>query len=436
MHGLGFRGDPGLTLLLLVLCVWGGLNGEALAESAVAKDARLGGDMQRIRFVADLSKAVQFRVFTLADPYRVIVDLPEVKFQMPSGLGAKGMGLVSAYRYGLFGPGKSRIVIDLAEPALVEKAFVREPANGMPARLVIDLVRTTHKTFMEKQRERAAGEEQRQADKYAAPGPGSPGLRQAPVIDLGDALQKQKMPIIVLDPGHGGVDGGTRSPGGMLEKEVVFAFCEELKKRLEAPGRFRVILTRDNDMFIPLNERVNFARYRGGDLFISVHADALDAKHPLLGKAGAKIVQEVRGSTVYTLSEEASDEAAKASAARENRSDLVAGMELTKQGADEVANILSDLVQRETKNHSIAFAKTLLANLKDKINLNPKAHRFANFRVLKAPDVPSVLFELGYLSNAEDEKLLGSPEWRAKVVESVAQSVDSFFAKREVRLPF
>jgi N-acetylmuramoyl-L-alanine amidase len=395
------------------------------AGSAVANDARLGGDLSRTRFVADLSAVVDFRAYTLTEPYRVIVDLPEVKFLMPNGVGAKGKGLVGAFRFGLFAPGKSRVVIDTVEPVLIEKAFIRKPENGQPARLVLDLVRTSKEEF-EKQRER-------QAVLRAM----SPGNFQTQTEKVTKGIPESAAPkgksVIMIDPGHGGVDPGAISAGGVYEKNVVFTFSQMLKAKLEATGRFKALMTREEDIFIPLADRVERARLEQADLLISVHADALDLKHPLLG---AKLAAaDVRGASVYTLSEEASDDLAKAIAARENKSDVLAGVELPGAGDDDLANILLDLMHRETKNLSVSFAKLLLGNLKGKIELTGHPHRFANFKVLKAEDVPSVLVELGYLSSGEDERALTSDEWRSNVTDAIVESVKAFFAKHHVSAP-
>lgn len=393
-----------------------------LAHSApVARDARIGGDLQRTRFVADLSKPVKFRVFTLGDPYRVIIDLPEVNFQMPPRLGTKGRGLISAFRYGLFARGKSRIVIDVVEPVRVAKAFVRPAANGNPARLVVDLVMTTAAEFEKElhKRKTAAAREGDSAveSKQAALG----GAGHAPARQT----KAQTKPVIVIDPGHGGIDPGAISPNGVMEKDIVFKFAQKLKRLLDKRKRYEVHLTREIDMFIPLAERVDIARHHRADLFLSIHADSLPAKY----------ADQVRGATVYTLSEEASDEEARLVAAKENRSDIIAGLDLPEK-ADDVSLILIDLMRRETKNFSVAFGRTILTNLKDEIALNKKPHRFADFRVLRAPDVPSVLLELGYLTNPRDEKLLTSHKWQSEVAERVARAIDAFFNKKEVRLPF
>jgi N-acetylmuramoyl-L-alanine amidase len=415
-------------LLLAVAAVFilshgaGAAGGQA---GTVANDAHVGGDLTRTRFVADLSETVDFRVFLLSDPYRVIVDLPEVKFLMPSGVGGKGKGLISAFRYGLFGQGKSRIVIDVLEPVLIEKAFVRAAENGQPARLVIDLVRTSPEQF-EQQRKRQT--------ELRSIGPrnfetSTEELGKGPA---GGAGHPKTKPVIVLDPGHGGVDPGAISVSGLYEKNVVFAFCKVLKAKLDATGLYKVILTRDNDVFIPLDERVDFARKAQADLLLSVHANALDLKRPFPGTRSAK---DVRGASIYTLSEEASDEQSKQIAASENLSDVLAGVDLPGSPDDDLASILIDLMHRETKNLSVSFARQLVDNMRGKTELTGSPHRFANFRVLKAQDVPSVLMELGYLSNSEDESALTSDDWRSKVSDAIVDSIGAFFAKRMVSVP-
>jgi N-acetylmuramoyl-L-alanine amidase len=425
----------GWLVKLLLVAIMGAVPLAELARaadqdaSAVAKDARVGGDLTRTRFVADLSDTVDFRAFLLADPYRVIVDLPEVKFLMPSGIGAQGKGLISAFRYGLFAPGKSRIVIDVVEPVLIDKAFVRAAEKGEPARLVLDLVHTTPAQF-EKQRK------QQSALRSTGPASFQTSTEEASAAEeklKAEAQNQTKTkPVIVLDPGHGGVDPGAISAGGAYEKNVVYAFCKTLKAKLEATGKYRVLLTREDDVFVSLDARVELARREQADLLVSVHADALDLKHPLLG---AKTARDVRGASIYTLSEEASDELAKIIAARENRADIVAGVEFSDETDDDLASILIDLMHRETKNLSISFAKSLLGNLKGTLELTGSPHRFANFKVLRAQDVPSVLLELGYLSNEHDESALTSEQWRSKVTEAIVESIGAFFAKRMVSAP-
>ncbi|MBX2804936.1 MAG: N-acetylmuramoyl-L-alanine amidase [Hyphomicrobiales bacterium] len=417
-----FRLILGVLLTTLVGLTALSANVAAQRSDAVARDARVGGDLKRTRFVADLSATVDFRAFLLADPYRVIIDLPKVQFQMPPGIGETGRGLINAFRYGLFAQGKSRIVIDTVGPVAIEKAFVRPSENGQPARLVIDLVSASEQEFQEQWRRQAALRAIQPQTNLTGPGGEGASGRD------GDSGK----PTIVLDPGHGGPDPGTVTRNGVYEKNVVFSFCQVLKAELEANGRFRVLMTRSEDIFVPLQERVEFARQSEADLMISVHADALDIKHPLVTR---KMLNDVRGASVYTLSEEASDARAKLAAARENNSDVLAGIELPASADGSLESILIDLMHRETKNLSIAFAKKLLKELGSKTPLLKSPHRFADFRVLKAEDVPSVLVELGYLSNEKDETALTSKEWRLNVAKAMAKSIRSFFEQRHVSVP-
>ncbi len=384
----------------------------AKAESnpAVAKDARVAGDRERTRFIADLSKKVDVNVFALGNPYRVIVDAPDVNFQMPDGVGKEKRGLVTAYRYGLFAPGKARIVLDVSGPFLIDKAFVLEARDDQPARLVIDLVPTDEKTFLAKLKE--SRPQQAASDTPSA-------LAQAP------SRPADAKPVVVLDPGHGGVDPGTSSAGGITEKEVVLTFARALKAKLEATGRYEVFLTRDDDTFLPLRGRVEFAQKKGAGLFLSIHADYFP-----------KQTDKATGATVYTLSEEASDEEAKALAAKENFSDALAGVELPSDSDEVLANILIDLAQRETQNRSVIFARSIVGELAGKGSLHTRKLRSAGFRVLKAPDIPSVLLELGFLSNPDDEKRLTSDAWRDNTAAAVAESIDVYFAKRIARNPY
>jgi N-acetylmuramoyl-L-alanine amidase len=397
-----------LAVLLAPLAL---LNLEARAESkpAVAKDARVAGDKERTRFIADLSRKVDVHVFALGNPYRVIVDAPDVNFQMPDGIGKEKRGLVTAYRYGLFAPGKARIVIDVSGPFLIDKAFVLEPRDDQPARLVVDLVPTDEKTFLARLKETKPPPTVSASASALAHPPSRPA----------DAK-----PVVVLDPGHGGLDSGT-NPNGIPEKEVVLAFAKILRAKLVAKGRYEVYLTREDDTFLPLRERVQYAQKKSANLFLSIHADYFPEK-----------IDKATGATVYTLSEEASDEEAKALAAKENFSDALAGIELPSERDEILANILIDLAQRETQNRSTVLARSIVGELAGKGSLHTKKIRSAGFRVLKAPDIPSVLLELGFLSNPDDEKRLTSEAWRDRTAEAVAESIDVYFAKRVARSPF
>lgn len=365
-----------------------------------ATDTRLGGDETRTRLIVDLNGPVKPRVFTLADPYRVIVDLPEVVFGT-NPLPHEERGLISAYRYGLIAPGRSRIVIDAREPVKVEETRLVDAADGQPARLVIELGPVSREQFLENLRAQAPGVEQ------LPPAP-TPKVSQNPA---------DTRPVVVIDPGHGGIDTGAKGARGEEEKDVVLEFARTLHARLVASGRYRVTMTRSDDSFIALADRVRIARENGAQLLLSVHADSLSAD-PF----------GVRGATVYTLSDTASDADAARLAEKENRADVIAGVDLTSE-PDEVADILIDLTRRETKTFSTRFARTLVGSVKLAMRMNKNPMREAGFMVLKAPDVPSALLELGYMSSPEDLKLLTSQAWRDKAADAMVKAVDGFFGK-------
>ena len=372
----------------------------ARTELPVATDVRVGGDDKQTRFVIDLTQKIDLAAFTLADPYRVVVDLPQVTFKLPAKAGDQGRGLVKAFRYGLIMQGGSRIVLDTKGPVRIDKAFTLAAADGQPARLVLDLAATDRDSFL------------RNIALTSKPQRTTARSNEPPVKD------SDPRPLIVLDPGHGGIDTGTKGLNGENEKEIVLAFAQVLRDRLTGGGKYRVVLTRDDDTFIPLNDRVRFARQRGAALFISLHADSIPKRE---GQA--------EGATVYTLSEHASDAEAARLAEAENRADVIAGVDLTAE-PDDVANILVDLAQRETKTFSLQFARSAVTELKTTARLHRHPLKSAGFVVLRAPDVPSVLVELGYMSTKDDLKQLTSPAWRAKTADALAQAVDAFFGPR------
>ena len=379
----------------------GGLAAPVTADSfPVATDARLGGDDAQTRFVMDLTRKVDVHVFTLADPYRVVVDIPQVTFRLPPKAGETGRGMIKAFRFGLVMPGGSRIVLDLAKPARVDKAFVVDQAEGAPARLVLDLVATDRENFLRKVA----------LDQRFAHAQTPPPLREQQ-SSSGDAR-----PIIVLDPGHGGIDTGTKGSNGEMEKDIVLDFAKRLKEKIETAGKYRVLLTRSDDAFVPLAERVRFAREAGASLFISIHADSLPRKEG-----------DAQGATVYTLSETATDPAAARLAEQENRADVIAGVDLKDQ-PDDVAGILIDLAQRETKTFSVQFANKLVGIMKQTARLHKEPIKSAGFRVLRAPDVPSVLVELGYVSNKEDLQSLSSDSWRDHTANAMSAAIDGYFS--------
>lgn len=392
----------------------------------IATDARVAGDSRQTRFVLDLDRTVPFRTFLLSEPYRVVVDLPQVSFHLPTGAGTSGRGLVKAFRYGMVMPGGSRIVFDLTGPARIANSTVLDAANGQPPRLVLELEEVDEATFA-----RAIG-----SDSRLAPRPADSGSATASVAVAGNPAPAVRpppttvaiappptdgppdtRPVVVIDPGHGGIDYGTQG-GEVPEKNLVLAFGQALRDRLERSGKFRVIMTRDDDTFIPLGDRVRIAQKQSAALFVSIHADALPR-----GEGTAQ------GATIYTLSDKASDVEAERLAEAENRADQIGGVNLTEEPAD-VADILIDLARRETRTFSNRFARVLMNDMKTAVHMHKRPLKSAGFRVLKAPDVPSVLVELGYVSNKGDMGNLVSDAWRSRTADAMARAIDAFLAKR------
>jgi N-acetylmuramoyl-L-alanine amidase len=367
----------------------------------IASEVRLGGDEGQTRLVVDFSEKIDIRAFTLANPYRVVIDMPQVTFRLPPKTGEKGRGLIKAFRFGLVMLGGSRMVIDLARPARIEKALVLDPANDQPARLVLDLAAIDRDTFT-----RTIALDNRAPDQTRKP------VREA------EAKSGDPRPLVVIDPGHGGIDNGTKASSGETEKTLVLEFALLLRDKIEKTGKYRVAMTRSDDTFVALADRVNFARARHAALFVSIHADAL-----------ARGEGDAQGATIYTLSEDASDAAAARLAEDENRADVIAGLDLSDEPND-VADILIDLARRETKTFSMQFARTVIGEMRNAARLHKEPLKSAGFRVLKAPDIPSVLVELGYVSNRGDLKSLTSEAWRGRTADAIMQAVDTFFSTR------
>ncbi len=381
------------------------VTGAALAAAPSVTDVRLGQSGDTTRFVLELTGKVDANAFTLADPHRLVVDLPALDWQLPGDFVPSGRGLIGSFRYGLFRPGNARVVIDLEGPAAISRSFVLppDPAHGKNWRIVFDLSPTSEAAF----RASAGWPDALRNTTPPPPVPGAPDVK-APTLD-----GKQ---VVVIDAGHGGVDPGAIGAGGTREKDVTLAFAKVLARKVREVGDYEVHLTRDTDIFIELRERVAIARRHDADLFISIHADSIEKS-------------DVRGASIYTLSETASDAEAAALARKENAADVIAGVNLGGE-ADEVRDILIDLAQRETKNLSVRFAQTVVPKMSGVTKVLRNSHRFAGFRVLKAPDVPSVLIETGFLTNREDEANLNSSAWRERTAAAIAKSVDAYFTER------
>ena len=385
------------------------------AQRAVATNPHLDDAADRAKLTFELTGPVKVKAFALAEPDRIVVDLPEIDFRADPQAGAanrglrRGLaagrpaGLVASFRFGFFTGGRSRIVIDLAGPVRVARAECEKSADGSKTFLVVELAKVDQAQFR-----RAA----QNAAEAAARLPAHP----SDVPPLVPPAPKAALPIIVVDAGHGGVDSGAMA-NGLIEKDLVFDFAKALQAKLEASGRFKVAMTRDADVFVPLADRVRIARDASAQLFVSIHADTL------VEAAG------VSGATFYTVSDRASDAEAARTADQENQADAVAGLD-RQEDANGVSDILFDLTRRETRAYSHVFARTLLNYWKVAGRLNKNPERAAGFRVLKAPDVPSVLIELGYLSSDKDATSFVSAEWREKTSEKIAEAIDAFFLAR------
>jgi N-acetylmuramoyl-L-alanine amidase len=378
----------------------------------IASGARLAGDSKQTRFVLDLDKTVQFSAFALADPYRVVVDMPQVNFQLAAGIGIAGRGLIKAFRYGVVMPGGSRIVFDLTGPAKIANSYVLDAANGQPPRLVLELEQVDRTSFVQSL---AAASRPELRSAIADAGDSGAAVEAAAVAK--PAAPADLRPVVVIDPGHGGIDNGTQA-GGESEKSLVLGFGLALRDRIEKSGKYRVVMTRTDDTFIPLADRVRIARNQSAALFVSIHADALPRREG-----------DAQGATIYTLSDRASDAEAERLAEAENKADAIGGVNLTEEPT-EVADILIDLAQRETRTFSNRFARLLMGEMKNTVRMHKRPLKSAGFKVLKAPDVPSVLIELGYVSNKGDREHLVSENWRSRTVGSMAQAIDTFLAKR------
>ncbi len=368
--------------------------------NAIVAEVSLKGDDRTARLDLLFNRLVEPQVMTLDGPDRLVLEFPATSFHAPGQGERRPQGLVAAYRFGFVTPLRSRLVIDLRAPAQIVRIERQTRAGGEATLVSIDLQRVERDVFARSARESEA--------RLVAPPPPRPDIRPDPA---------DHRPVVVLDPGHGGIDPGASGAGGIQEKVLVLAFAQRLRDRIERSGRARVVLTREDDTFLTLSERVAIARRVQADLFVSIHADTLSGS------------PEVRGATVYTSSERASDVEAARLAEKENLSDTNAGID-TQETESEIADILNDLALRETRLFSQKAAHLVVSDMNGVLRLHKNPRRAAGFRVLTAPDVPSILIELGYLSSAEDLALLRTEEWRDKATGAIARAVERYLAGR------
>ncbi|MEP9398327.1 N-acetylmuramoyl-L-alanine amidase [Mesorhizobium sp. KR2-14] len=361
---------------------------------------RMAGDATRMRIVMDFDREVAPRWLMLRGPHRLMIDVPDAGFRFDAK-DLEARGLISGVRYGQQGDGSGRLILTAKGPFTVDKVDVLPNEDASGYRMAVEVSAASERQFEEALAEQAQ-------TTASTTTPKTDRLVQEPPSD--------RRFTVVIDPGHGGIDGGAEGLNGTVEKEITLAFAQELKAKLGESGQYDVRMTREKDEFLRLDERVRIARSHDADLFISIHADTIRLKG-------------IRGATVYTLSEKASDAEAQALADRENLSDQLAGIEIETE-KQEVADILIELIRRETHGFSLKFAHSLVSELSSTVGLINNPHRSAGFRVLRAPDVPSVLVELGYLSNPQDEELLRDPDWRNKAADSIARAVAAFAAAK------
>lgn len=367
-----------------------------LGQSGIT--ARASGDVD---IALKLTQPVPYRVFTLANPARLVVDFREVDF---AGVTAKKLlhtDLITVMRTGLFRPGWSRMVLEMKYPMAVFSAQMRTGLADGTALVKIRLTRVSQAAF-------AASTGARGPDVWALPKP----VKTAPPR----TRQTGNRPLVVaLDPGHGGIDPGAEYHG-QSEANLMLTLARELKERLVRTGRYKVFLTRKENVFVSLQGRISRAREGGADILISLHANASPSR-------------SASGTTVYTLSKVASNAAAAALAASHDRDDLLAGVDLSKQD-NMVASVLMDMAHVETmprsKSLAIALAKGI-GNTVGPVRQHPV--QSAGFSVLRAPDIPSVLIEFGFMTNPRDLARLMSKKWREKIITGMIHALDSWSMK-------
>ena len=403
----GGRWTARVVLVFLALLAVAGLaaRAEVEAESGLPEiiDARLSTTEDRARLIVDLTGPTEFAVASLTGPDRIAVDLRVSALRIAAPADVAGAGLVADYAMEMAEGGRARTLVTLARPAVVQQAYVLKAVADQPARLVVDFVLDTAEGFAARA---AADLEAALANRGNVPQRAStdPGTH-------GDVSTTR--PLVVIDPGHGGIDNGATAPNGVHEKEIVLAFALQLQEVLVAAGRFDVALTREDDSYLSLNDRVALARQNKADLFISLHADSFAQA-------------EIRGASVYTRDERATDVLDRVLAAGENKFDIVAGFAVPEM-QPAVVDILVDLMRRQMRQQSFLAAQSIIHQLEPSVTLRRFPVRQADFFVLQAPDVPSILVELGFLSNADDVANLQRSAWRDRVVDALARGIAEYF---------
>jgi N-acetylmuramoyl-L-alanine amidase len=385
------------------------------------KEGALGGDANRTRFVIGLEKIVDFQVTSIGSPHRIFVDMPEVKLQLPTSTGAAPIGLVKSFYGGVAAPGKTRVVIDVTGPVVVETSRIETSKDGKPPRLVLEIVPLDAAKATLK--------------KASIPSPSSLGAQSVAAPPAPKLAQRPKQrdgavykPVIVIDPGHGGHDSGA-TKFGAVEKDVVLAFSHKLREKLEQSGRYKVLMTRTNDTFVALDDRRAFGDNNRAALFIAVHAD--------YAGSGA------RGATIYSL-KDATSKSLQRSAKEDATENVLSqkevdGVKKSQGDVSAVTGILKSLAEREVasnKDRTETFSKSVINFMGGSTPMQNNPDREANFRVLKSAKTPSVLIELAYVTNQQDAQNLRSDAWRDKVSNSLVTAIHNYFTHQVAQLPF
>lgn len=401
-------GLPGLVIAVAALI--GGFAVPAIGQATIDPtvlpqviDARVSTTEERARLILDLSGPTEFAIATLDAPDRIAIDVRVggLAFAVPAD--AAGTGIVASYTVEMAEMGRARTLLTLNRPAQVQQAYVLDAVADQPARLVVDLILDTPQNFAARV---AADLAASMANQGVVPETAStdPGTH-VPVPST--------RPLVVIDPGHGGIDNGASAPNGVREKDIVLSFALKLQEVLIASGRFDVALTREDDSFMRLEDRVAVARENQADIFISLHADSFQER-------------DIRGASVYTRDERATDVLDKVLAENENKTDIVAGFVLP-QAEPAVVDILVDLMRRQMRRQSFLAAQAIVHQLEPSVSLRRFPVRQADFFVLQSPDVPSILVELGFLSNANDIANLQQSDWRDRTVDALARGIADYF---------
>lgn len=441
VHGMPWRIGRGILIAFTLLCAPQSLQAQGFLDAAqslfggnsqpqaVAPLATASLPIPRTRFVVGLPKTSEFEVFSLSNPNRVVVQVSETKLRLPEQPKVAPVGLIKSFQAGLAGTDRSRIIIHVTEPVIVQSARIEKAKDGRSQNLVVEITPfvpvTASITAPQKQKSTIS------PPPFALGGAGLQPPLPRPAVSPRVQARRAFKPVIVIDPGHGGHDSGAMK-NGAVEKEITLAFSKLLAKKLNETGRYKVLLTREEDVFIPLGDRVEFGEKHNANLFIAVHCDYADT-----GSAAS-------GATIYSLRDSAAD------SLRRSTRDDVAGNVLSQTEVDKVRNatggddvgrvkdILADLAEREvdaTHDRTGVFAKTVISTMSASTAMRNDPDQQAGFRVLKTAQFPSVLIELAYVTNKQDAANLQSDAWRNKVSGSILDAIENYFSNQVAQLP-